>query len=149
MVIHLPSPLLKWIRIYVPKLGDPRRIRFVSCRRIPFWWIPGNRHLSGLTLANRVYLRAEYCPIDPANRGTLELVFHELAHVLQFRKNPLLFPFQYLLHHLRYGYANNPAEVEARHFAAQLVDQYYSTSRDPLAANVSEQVLHPPRTGQT
>jgi hypothetical protein len=81
--------------------------------------------MSGLTLANRVYLRAEHCPIDPANRGTVELVFHELTHVLQFRKSPLLFPFRYLLHHLQYWYASNPAEVEARQFAAQLVDEYF------------------------
>ncbi|HYR92246.1 MAG TPA: hypothetical protein VE422_49840 [Terriglobia bacterium] len=80
--------------------------------------------MSGLTLANRVYLRADYCPIDPANRGTVELVFHELVHVLQFRRKPLLFPFRYLIHHLRYGYARNPAEVEARQLAARLVDEY-------------------------
>jgi len=81
--------------------------------------------MSGLTLANRVYLRAEHCPIDTANRGTVELVFHELVHVMQFRKNPLLFPFRYLLQHLRYGYAHNPAEVEVRQCAAQFVDQYF------------------------
>jgi hypothetical protein len=123
--IDLPDALAEWIRIHIPGAGDPTKIRFRSCRRIPFWWIPGNRNMSGLTLANRVYLRAEYCPIDPANRCTVELVFHELAHVLQFRRNPVLFPFRYLLHHVRYGYANNPAEVEARQFAARLADQYF------------------------
>jgi hypothetical protein len=46
--------------------------------------------------------------------------------VLQFRKNPLLFPFRYVLHHFRYGYTDNPAEVEARQFAAQFVDEYFS-----------------------
>jgi len=81
--------------------------------------------MSGLTLANRVYLRAEHCPIDPSDKNTVELIFHELVHVLQFRRNPLRFPFRYLLDHLRYGYANNPAEAEARSFAAQRVHEYF------------------------
>jgi len=123
--IHLPDALLQWIRIRLPDVGDPSRIRFRACRRIPFWWIPGNQNMSGLTLANRVYLRAEHCPVDPTNRSTVELVFHELVHVLQFRRNPIRFPFRYLLHHIQYGYANNPAEVEARRIAAQLMDEYF------------------------
>jgi hypothetical protein len=128
MVIDLPDPLLKWIRIHVPILGEPGEVQFRSCKRIPLWWIPGNRNMSGLTLGNRVYLRTEYCPIDPSNRGTVELIFHELAHILQFRRDPMLFPLKYLLHHARYGYAGNPAEIEARQFAARLVSQYF---RDP------------------
>src|SRR5262249_7742590 len=116
--IHLPDALVQWIRIRLPDVGDPRRIRFRSCERIPFWWIPGNRNMSGLTLGNRVYLRDEHCPIDPTNRRTIELVFHELAHVLQFRSDPFRFPFRYLVNHFRYGYLNNPAEIEARQFSA-------------------------------
>ncbi len=127
--IDLPGALAEWIGIHLPGIGDPGRIRFRSCRRIPFWWIRGNRHMSGLTLANRVYLRAEHCPIVPANRDTIELVFHELAHVLQFRRNPLLFPFRYVLHHFRHGYANNPAEVEARRVAADLANEYFRERR--------------------
>ena len=86
--------------------------------------------MSGLTLGNRVYLRTRHCPIDPGNRDTVELVFHELIHVMQFRRNPFLFFFQYLLDHLRHGYRNNPAEVEARQFAAQLADQYFCDRGD-------------------
>ena len=123
--IHLPVALAQWIRTHVPEMGDPNRIQFRSCTRIPFWWIPGNRNISGLTLANRVYLRAEHCPIDPSDKNTVELIFHELLHVLQFRRNPLRFPFRYLIHHFRYGYTNNPAEAEARNFAAQMVDEYF------------------------
>jgi hypothetical protein len=119
--VDLPDELAAWIRIHVPDLGNVRKIRFRSCRRIPFWWIPGNRHMAGLTLGNRVYLRAEYCPIDPADTHTVELVFHELVHVLQFRRNPFLFPLRYLFHHLRYGYAENPAEIEARELARRLL----------------------------
>jgi hypothetical protein len=124
----LPDALVQWIRIRFPAIGDPNKIRFRSCPRIPFWWIPGNRNMSGLTLGNRVYVRAEHCPVDPTNRGTVELVFHELVHVLQFRRNPLRFPFRYLLHHLMYGYAGNPAEIEARQTAARLVDEYFQNT---------------------
>lgn len=127
--IELPDRLLQWIRHHLPEAGDPSRIHFRSCRRIPFWWIPGNRHMSGLTLANRVYLRTEHCPIDPANRSTVELVFHELIHVMQFRANPILFPLRYVLRHLRYGYVRNPSEAEARQRAAQLTDEYFQTNR--------------------
>ena len=74
-------------------------------------------------------LESEYCPIDPADRDTVELVFHELAHVLQFRRNPLRFPFRHLLHHVRYGYANNPAEIEARRFAAEFAGRYFRDLR--------------------
>jgi hypothetical protein len=124
-VFHLPDALVQWIRIRLPGIGDPNEILFRSCRRIPFWWIPGNRNMSGLTLGNHVYVRAEHCPIDPANKSTVELVFHELVHVLQFRRNPLRFPLRYLLHHLMHGYANNPAEIEAREIAARLVEDYF------------------------
>jgi hypothetical protein len=134
--IHLPDALLEWIRIRLPGIGDPGLIRFRSCRRIPFWWIPGNRNVSGLTLANRVYLRNEHCPVDPANRSTVELVFHELVHVLQFRRNPLRFPLRYLLHHIQYGYANNPAEVEARQIAAQLAGEYFREKRGQTPISV-------------
>ena len=123
--IELPGVLLHWIRIHAPLLGDPSNVQFHSCTRIPFWWIPGNRRMSGLTLANRVYLRAEHCPIDPLDRATVELIFHELAHVWQFRKHPFLFPLSYLIQHLRYGYANNPAEVEVREMATYFTQQYF------------------------
>src|SRR5262245_32003575 len=87
--VDLPDVLAQWIQTHMPNIGDPGKIRFRSCRRIPFWWLPGNRNMSGLTLANRVYLRAEHCPIDASNKDTIELVLHELVHVLQFRKNPV------------------------------------------------------------
>jgi hypothetical protein len=127
--MRLPDELARWIRTHIPNLGNPDKVKFRSCKRIPFWWIPGNRNMAGLTLANHVYLRAEHCPIDPGNAFTVELVFHEIAHVLQFRRNPLRFPLRYLLNHFRYGYARNPAEVEARQFATRMAAQYFSGPR--------------------
>jgi hypothetical protein len=125
----LPDALAGWIRTHLPALGDPHRIRLRVRERIPFWWIPGNKNACGLTLGNRIYLRAEYCPIDPANREAVQLVFHELAHVMQFREKPLLFPIRYLLQHIRYGYTGNPAEGEARQFAMRNTEQYFRDFR--------------------
>jgi hypothetical protein len=58
-------------------------------------------------------------------RATLELVLHELVHVAQYRANPLTFPLRYLLNHLRYGYDQNPAEVEARDTASRLSAAFF------------------------
>ena len=40
---------------------------------------------------------------------------HEIAHVLQWKKHGFI-PFitKYLLYSIRYGYSNNPFEIEAR-----------------------------------
>lgn len=56
--------------------------------------------------------------LDPTARLTRSLLAHELAHVEQWRRDRL-FPVRYALASLRYGYRNNPYEVEAR--AAQLL----------------------------
>jgi hypothetical protein len=88
--------------------------------------------MSGLTLGNRIYVRDEHCPIDATNEWTVELIFHELVHVLQFRRNPIRFPLRYVLHHFRYGYQNNPAEVEARRLAAQFAQRYFSDQRSSM-----------------
>lgn len=43
------------------------------------------------------------------------LLNHELTHILQWRKHGiLLFPLLYLYYSLKYGYNQNPFEIEAR-----------------------------------
>jgi hypothetical protein len=124
-LLSLPDPLQSWIAEHMPELASARRVRLNARRRIPFSWIPGNATVSGITLWNRIYLRDHFFPINVRDRRTVELIFHELIHVLQFRRNPLLFPVKYLAHHFMYGYENNPAEVEARRVAAQLSADYF------------------------
>jgi len=51
--------------------------------------------------------------LNPRARLTPRLLAHELAHVRQWRED-LLFPVRYTLATLRYGYVDNPYEVEAR-----------------------------------
>ena len=47
-------------------------------------------------------------------RLTERLLRHELAHVRQWQRRPLSFPWLYLWGHVRYGYRDNPFEIEAR-----------------------------------
>jgi len=48
------------------------------------------------------------------------LLRHELAHVRQWREQPLTFPLVYVWHHFRHGYRANPFEIEARNAEHQL-----------------------------
>jgi hypothetical protein len=95
-------------------LPDIHRVQFRLCRRIPFSWLVGGKRLAGLTLWNRVYVVEDSWP-------DLELVIHELVHVLQFRRNPIVFPLRYIVDHFRYGYEANPSEVEARATASRVL----------------------------
>lgn len=52
--------------------------------------------------------------LQPAVRPTERLLRHELAHVRQWSERPVAFPLLYVLRHLRFGYTDNPYEVEAR-----------------------------------
>jgi len=122
--VLLPENLSNWIAQHLP-IGDLSRIRFRLGRRIPFWWVVPGGSFSGLTLWNRIYVVESCWFLEPIRRNTLELIVHELVHVLQYRRNPVTFPFRYVFDHLRYGYERNPAEVEARAVAARLVDAYF------------------------
>lgn len=52
--------------------------------------------------------------VDEGVELTGRLLRHELAHVRQWRESPLGFPLHYIWNHLRFGYRDNPFEVEAR-----------------------------------
>lgn len=54
--------------------------------------------------------------LNPDVRLTPQLLTHELAHVRQWRRDRW-FPIRYSLATLRYGYNDNPYEVEARQIA--------------------------------
>jgi hypothetical protein len=128
-MVLLPEYLTTWIAKNLP-VGDLSRIQFRLGARIPFWWVvPGGR-FSGLTLWNRIYVVENLWFLEPIQRSTLELILHELVHVVQYRRNPITFPFRYVLDHLRYGYERNPAEVEARVIAARLADSFFRTRQN-------------------
>jgi hypothetical protein len=52
--------------------------------------------------------------VHPATALTDRLLRHELAHVRQWREHGAVFPVLYVWNHFRYGYRDNPFEVEAR-----------------------------------
>jgi hypothetical protein len=52
--------------------------------------------------------------VDRAARLDERLLQHELEHVRQWREHPVSFPLRYISNHFRYGYRNNPYEVDAR-----------------------------------
>lgn len=70
----------------------------------------------------RLFLPRRYLAITLASHvltreSTLDerVLLHEMAHVEQWKRYGLLgFLARYLWYHLRYGYAGNPLEVEAR-----------------------------------
>ena len=116
----LPDKLTAWIGRTMPEVGDIAGVRFYCCDTLPF---VGTRY-SGFTLFRSIYLRESFFPIDPTDYGTVELIFHELVHVAQFRRNPALFPLSYLFRLVTHGYWDHPAECEARDRARVLAEQY-------------------------
>lgn len=62
---------------------------------------------AGVTLGRTILLH-------PDVRPTVRLLRHELAHVSQWERYPVTFPFRYIGAHIRHGYGRNPFEVEAR-----------------------------------
>ena len=119
-LVPLPEKLLNWISHAIPEVGEIGRVRFYCCDRLPF---VGTRY-SGFTLFGNIYLRESFFPIDPDDYGTVELIFHELVHVSQFRRSPVLFPLSYLARLAMHGYWQHPAECEARERAEVLARQY-------------------------
>jgi hypothetical protein len=65
------------------------------------------RRFDGYTMWNLILLRS------PELRDDDELICHELCHVWQMQHRPLRMPLSYL----RFGYARNPYEAQARRAA--------------------------------
>jgi hypothetical protein len=121
--IELPAPLADWIDSKIGLRGGVRSVRILSCDRLPFDWLPGDRSkFSGIVLFGTVYLR-KLIVIDPADHSVIHLLLHELIHILQFQRSRF-FPLRYLLHLRLYGYWDNPAEVEAREVSEKLMQRY-------------------------
>lgn len=78
-------------------------------------WIPSLAgRLSGMGGPAAAVTLGRTILVHPDIIVTPELLRHELAHVRQWKRFPLTFPFRYLGAHLRHGYWANPFEREAR-----------------------------------
>jgi len=106
----------------MPGVGGVRRIKIQCCDVVPLEWLLGRAN--AVTLWRSVYLRNRFCPLGPCDRRRVALLVHELVHVEQFRNSPVLFPLKYLFNLILHGYWNNPAEIEARVRARNLIESY-------------------------
>ena len=91
----------------------PTPVRITGVRVVRWPWLfrlPILRRFTGYATWRVIFLR-------DACEGCSPLLVHELCHVWQMQHHPLRVPLSYL----RYGYANNPYEVEARRAAATSV----------------------------
>lgn len=82
------------------------RVRILSAGWL--FRLPWFRRFDGYTMWNLILLRS------PELAGRDELLCHELCHVWQMQHRPLRMPLSYL----RFGYARNPYEAQARRAAA-------------------------------
>src|SRR2546423_1925696 len=73
-------------------------------------WSLGTSTAAAITLWKTIF-------VAPDTHLTAELLLHELRHVHQFRES-WAFPFNYLWQSIRYGYARNAYEVDARRYSA-------------------------------
>jgi hypothetical protein len=107
--IDLPREM---IRRY-PDLAQVRYRRGGLPVRIAGWAL-GTSTAAAITLWRTVFLA-------PTTVPTAELLLHELGHVHQFLEHKA-FPVRYLWQSIRYGYARNPYEIDARRYSASRLD---------------------------
>ena len=102
---ELPPDLL---RSY-PELGQASYRRGGVPVRIGGWALRSST-AAAITLRRTIFLAPE-TPLSA------ELLLHELRHVHQFLEH-WAFPVRYLWQSIRYGYARNAYEVDARRYSA-------------------------------
>jgi hypothetical protein len=107
--IELPRELID----RYPDLGEARYRRGGLPVRVAGWAL-GTSSAAAITLWRTVF-------VAPNTRLDAELLLHELRHVHQFLEYRA-FPVSYLWQSIRYGYARNAYEVDARRYSASRLD---------------------------
>lgn len=109
-ILNLPWTILGLIEAL---LSIPTRVQifkkptaFVIHVRSFWWraWFPGNKGVRGSAIGHVVLLGPTADSKDLA---------HELIHIEQFQRAPLIQPILYLFQSMRYGYRQNKYEKEA------------------------------------
>lgn len=88
----------------------PEGVSLVAGRWLPAlggWFAGTGRPAAAVTIGSTIV-------VHPEAKVSEALLRHELAHVRQWRERPWTFAVRYAVQHLRYGYRDNPYEVEAR-----------------------------------
>ena len=89
---------------------EPVRIDRVRLTVFPaFFRVPGFRRYRGYTLWRTILLR------EPPGEGASDLLTHELCHLWQMQHRPWAAMWAWI----RYRYADNPFEREARQVVAE------------------------------
>src|SRR6266404_1794007 len=96
-----------------PDLGAATYRRGGLAVRVAGWEL-GTSSAAAITLWRTVF-------VAPNTRLDAELLLHELRHVHQFLEHRA-FPVSYLWQSIRYGYARNAYEVDARRYSASRLD---------------------------
>jgi hypothetical protein len=107
--IELPRELID----RYPDLGEATYRRGGLPVRVAGWAL-GTSSAAAITLWRTVF-------VAPNTRLDAELLLHELRHVHQFLEYRA-FPVSYLWQSIRYGYARNAYEVDARRYSASRLD---------------------------
>ncbi len=104
-------------------------LQSVRCLRSSIAYVALRQRASGITLGPHIYIRTHF--FDPDQRIPLDLLAHEVAHVLQFQRDGTItflrrYLWDYTYNRLRGlpdldAYLAIPYEIEARHVAAQLL----------------------------
>jgi hypothetical protein len=97
----------------LPLYSRPVNIEVVRIRSVGWLFrLPWFRRFDGYTMWNLILVRSRELLADE------DLVCHELCHVWQMQHHPVAMPLSYL----RFGYADNPYEAQARRAAAASAD---------------------------
>jgi len=117
--LDLPPSLLA----AYPELSTARWRRGGLLVRIGGWFL-AQPSVAAITLWSTVWIAPGVAPSG-------ELLLHELRHVHQFQASAT-FPLLYLWETLRRGYFRNRFEVDARHYAAQRIEQTLASAASKL-----------------
>ena len=108
VILNLPYTFLGLVLglVSMPKSVILRKNPLVIILRVRrLWW--GIGYLKGLratTIGNVVLLS------DTSEEKDFD---HELVHILQYQREPLIYPLLYFIELVRRGYKNNKYEIEA------------------------------------
>ena len=130
------------IPIKVELSSNPKAIIF---HIYSFWWyswLPKVKGVRGMAIGNIVLLGRN------ALTGDLE---HELVHVSQSQKEPLIHPFLYEYENLKHGYQNNKYEKEAYEKAGNIYisDRWDFGEDKEFADKMKELILAGKKTATT
>lgn len=89
-------------------MSQQKQVHLTVIRRGPVYWLMNRIGLAAITMPwHRIYVLDAY-------QSRQDLLRHELVHIEQIeRDGPVIFSIWYLWWLFRYGYFDNPYEVEA------------------------------------